>query len=108
MVLLSKHRLEPRNMQDIKLVNIDPQRPHPPHPPCLTQRSAADDAFPARDGFVVSLKGGDNLGERDKKCHLFHGTLEPISRADQPYSPDTSSSSLITIRLFIIFTKNKD
>ena len=99
MVLLSKHRLEPRNMQDIKLVNIDPSPP----------RVSLRDLQPSlHDGFVVSLKGGDNLGERDKKCHLFCGTLEPISRADQPYSPDTSSSSLITIRLFIIFTKNKD
>lgn len=39
---------------------------------------------------VVSLKewgGGDNLGGRDKKCHLFRRTLEPIFRADQPLSP---------------------
>lgn len=32
---------------------------------------------------------------------LFPGPISPIL-------PDTSSSSLITIRLFIIFTKNKD
>ena len=86
-----------------------------PLPKPLTSNHArrsgpVSDAFPAQDVFVVRVwKGGDNLGERDKKCHLFCGTLEPISRADQPpILPDTSSSSLITIRLFIIFTKNKD
>ena len=90
-------------MQNIKLVN-NSQHHAPPHPlpyPSsnlsiyhLHRSAPVNDAFPALDVFVVRVwKGGDNLVERDKKCHLFRGTLEPISRADQPpILPDTSSS----------------
>lgn len=52
------------------------------------QICAVNDACAALDVFVEGVrKGGDNLGERDKRCHLFSGTLQPISRADQPHSP---------------------
>lgn len=81
------HQIKTSHMHNIKPT---------PHPRALLPISIhhlhrsgpVNDAFPALDVFVVRVwKGGDNLGGRDKKCHLFHGTLEPISRADQPHSP---------------------